>query len=273
MTLSTAQAALDKAVHALLVDVSQKVILPRYQNLSAEEVEEKAADDLVTIADREAEAMLSEGLASIRGDLAIVGEEAAHADERVLERLSDPCWIIDPVDGTNNFAQGKPPFGIIIAMADGGETQAGWLYDPLKQRFCSAHLGQGAYLNGEQMTARTTGEDPPVAAISLIFLTDEERAMVEARLAGHYQLTDIPRCAAEQYPRLALGENDVSSFKRTLPWDHAAGILWLNEAGGCAQRLDGSAYRVDEPGKPGLIGASSPKIWDVFAARALAARD
>ena len=92
---------------------------------------------------------------------------------------------------------------------------------------------------------------------------------MDAKLAPHYELVDIPRCAAEQYPRLALGENDVSSFKRTLAWDHAAGVLWLNEAGGKACRLDGSAYRVDEQDKPGLIGASSPAIWDRFAERAL----
>ena len=85
---------------------------------------------------------------------------------------------------------------------------------------------------------------------------------------------DIPRCAAEQYPRLGLGENDVSSFKRTLAWDHAAGVLWLNEAGGKAARLDGSEYRVDEHGKAGdykgLVGASSPAIWDEFVGRVLA---
>ena len=75
--------------------------------------------------------------------------------------------------------------------------------------------------------------------------------MVDAKLAPHYTLVDIPRCAAEQYPRLALGENDISSFKRTLAWDHAAGVLWLNEAGGKAARLDGSAYRVDQHDAPG----------------------
>ena len=261
--------ALDKQVHDLMRDVAATAILPRFQNLRDEDVIEKAKDDLVTIADREAEEMLAEGLAAIRSDLAIVGEEAAHADPSVLGGLSQDCWIIDPVDGTNNFASGNAPFGIIIAMASGGVTQAGWLYDPLSTRFCSAHLGKGARIGGEAFTAKTSGEDPPVAAISMIYLNDAERAIVDAKLASHYRLTEIPRCAAEQYPRLGLGQNDVSSFKRTLPWDHAAGVLWLNEAGGCAKRLDGSTYRVDEPDKPGLIGASSPAIWDAFAARAL----
>ncbi|MEE1878246.1 inositol monophosphatase family protein [Altererythrobacter litoralis] len=261
--------ALDEAIRRLVRDVSERAILPRFQNLKTGEITEKAADDLVTVVDHEAEAMLAEGLARIDGSIAIVGEEAAHDDPAILRHLSADCWIVDPIDGTHNFAHGKPPFGIIIAQASGGVCHAGWIYDCLSGRFCHAHRGNGAFVDREPVTARTTGEDPLVAAISRLFLNDEQRAMVDARLAPFYRLVDIPRCAAEQYPRLALGQNDVSSFERTLAWDHAAGVLWLNEAGGKAARFDGSAYRVDEQHKPGLIGASSPALWDQFAERAL----
>ena len=183
----------------------------------------------------------------------------------MAELLSGPCWIVDPLDGTNKFAHGKPPFGILIALADAGEVQSGWIYDCITQRFCAAHLGKGAYIGGERVTARTTGEVPPVAAISLIFLDEERRAEVKREIAPHYRLVDIPRCAAEQYPRLALGENDVSIFERTLAWDHAAGSLWLNEAGGKVARPDGSPYRVDEWERRGLIGAASPALWHAMA--------
>lgn len=263
---------LDTEILALMRRVSEQIILPRFQNLAREDIVEKAADDLVTIADREAEDALQAALAALGPNVAIVGEEAAHADPSVLEALSDDCWIIDPIDGTHNFAHGQAPFGILLARASGGMCQSGWIYDCLSGRFCAAHRGAGASVNEERITARTTGEDPPVAAISALFLDDEERAVVDAHVAPHYRLVDIPRCAAEQYPRLALGENDISTFKRTLPWDHAAGVLWLNEAGGCAKRLDGSAYRVDDSSdgceKPGLIGASSPRIWEEYAVRA-----
>lgn len=260
---------IDREIRDLMQRVSKTAILPRYQNLASSDIDEKSADDFVTIADREAEELLSESLATIDGSLAIVGEEAVHANRDVMDRLSGDCWIIDPLDGTHNFTHGKPPFGIIIARASGGLCQSGWIYDCLTGRFCHTHRGAGAFVDGEPIQSRPTGRDRPVAAISRIFLTEEQRALVDAKLAPHYELADIPRCAAEQYPRLALGENDVSSFKRTLAWDHAAGVLWLNEAGGKACRLDGSEYRVDESDKPGLIGASSPAIWDEFARRAL----
>ncbi|MEL6878542.1 MAG: inositol monophosphatase family protein [Pseudomonadota bacterium] len=260
---------LDAEIRDLMRFAARGSMLPRFQNLADGEVEMKGEDDPVTVVDREVESFLTEALTKLAPGVPVVGEEAAHADKAVLERLSQQCWIIDPLDGTANFAEGKEPFGIIIALADAGRAVAGWIYDPNRDRLCHTRAGEGAFVDGEKIAARTTGQDQPVAAISRIFLTEEQSAMVDAKIAPHYSLVDIPRCAAEQYPRLALGENDVSSFKRTLAWDHAAGVLWLNEAGGKAARLDGSEYRVDQHGKPGLVGASSPAIWDAFVERVL----
>jgi fructose-1,6-bisphosphatase/inositol monophosphatase family enzyme len=258
-------AVLHEAMHTLLREVTERVILPRYQKLAAHEITSKIADDVVTVADHESEAMLTEGLAKI-ADLPVVGEEAAFDDESVFDRLSGDCWIVDPLDGTRNFAKGKPPFGILIAMASGGETHTGWIYDCMSDRFCVAHRGHGAFVNGEKIVARPTGEHRPVAAISLIFVEGARREAVKQAISDYRQV-DVPYCAAEQYPRLALGENDLSYFERTLPWDHAAGALWLNEAGGKCARPDGSPYRVDQWQRKGLIGAASPKLWDGMAAR------
>ena len=262
-----------QAVHDLFREVSAKAILPYYQTLESGQIEQKdtggiaTVEDVVTVADRLAEELLAEGLARIIPGLPIVGEEAAHADPTVLDRLIGDCWIVDPIDGTNNFAMGRQPFGILLAMASGGVAHTGWIYDPLSDRFCVAHKGKGAFINGEQVKAHSTGANPPVAAISLLFFDQGHRDAIATHIAPHYTLVDIPRCAAEQYPRLVLGENDVSIFERTLAWDHAAGVLWLNEAGGKAARPDGSAYRVDEWARRGLIGAASPRLWEEMAER------
>lgn len=257
---------LDHSIHALMKRVTEQAILPRFRNLSGREIIEKAEDDLVTIADREAEQILAEGLSLIDPSLAIVGEEAAHADKGVLDHLGSDCWIIDPIDGTHNFAHGHAPFGILLARASGGLVQSGWIYDCVSGRFCSAHRDGGAFVDGVRVTARSTGETPPVAAISVIFLEPGRRELVHEHIAPHYRTVDAPRCAAEQYPRLGLGENDVSFFERTLAWDHAAGTLWLEEAGGRVARPDGSPYRVDEWARRGLIGAASPALWEQLAA-------
>lgn len=256
---------LDEEMRALMRFVSERTILPRWKKLARADIIEKSPDEIVTVADRESEAFLAEALTKLAPDVAVVGEEACHADPALLERLSGPCWIVDPIDGTHNYAHGKTPFGIIVALADAGEAIAGWLYDPVCDRLCHARRGEGAFIDGERVTARPTGEDPPVAAISLMFLDPNRRAAVVDHVAPNYRLVDIPRCAAEQYPRLALGENDVSLFERTLAWDHAAGALWLNEAGGKVCRPDGSPYRVDEPDRTGMIGAASPALWNGLA--------
>lgn len=258
---------LDQEIHALLRDVSERAVLPYYQALAEHQIEAKAENDFVTVADKLSEEMLAEGLEKTVAGLPVVGEEAAHADPTVLDRLTGPCWIVDPIDGTHNFAGGKPPFGIIIAMAENGEAHRGWIYDPLTGRLCTARRGDGAFVDGEKIEARSTGETPPVAALSLIFMDPAKREAMKRWIAPHYRIVDIPRCAAEQYPRLVLGQNDVSIFERTLPWDHAAGVLFINEAGGKAARLDGSPYRVDERGRTGLIGAASPELWEQLAFR------
>jgi fructose-1,6-bisphosphatase/inositol monophosphatase family enzyme len=256
---------LTRAVEAVMREASDQAIAPRYRVLAQNEIMAKSADDVVTIADHEAEAILTEKLSALLPEAAVVGEEAVHEDETVLLRLRDRlCWIVDPLDGTRNFSEGRPPFGVLVALADRGETIGGWILDSLSGRFCHAARGAGAWIDGERVFARTTGQSPPVAAISTLYLDEAERDKFTARVLPHYRLVDIPRCAAEQYPRLVLGANDISVFNRTLPWDHAAGVLFLNEAGGKAARPDGSAYRVDEYGGRGLIGASSPQLWDTF---------
>jgi fructose-1,6-bisphosphatase/inositol monophosphatase family enzyme len=259
--------ALDAEIRDLLRFAAQRSMLPRFRALTDADVGWKGEDDPVTIVDREIEAFLTDALVKLAPGIAVVGEEAAGVDATVLDALDGACWIIDPLDGTANFTQGTGPFGIIVALADAGETVAGWLYDPVSDRLCHAKAGAGAFVNGERVAARTTGRAQPVAAISRLFLSDEENAFVNEAIAPHYHIVDIPRCAAEQYPRLALGRNDVSTFKRTLPWDHAAGALWLNEAGGKVARMNGHTYRLNERDRTGLIGASSPEIWDAFAAR------
>lgn len=257
---------LTAAVAALMRQVATEVVMPRYRNLAADEIIEKAADELVTIADRESELRLQEGLARLLPEAGIVGEEACAADPALVGKLGHGLnWLIDPIDGTSNFAAGRPPFGLMIALVDGGETLAGWMLDPLTGRLCHAARGKGATIDGEPVRARESGAPLPVAGLSLLFVRPEGRQGLIDRAEGKLQMADIPRCAAEQYPRIVLGVNDLALFERTLPWDHAPGALFVNEAGGRVARPDGSPYRVDDDRK-GMIAAASPAMWDRAAA-------
>lgn len=249
-------------VDALLRQTAEEVILPYFGNLTDHQIEEKAADDYVTVADRLSEEMLEAGLAKILPSASIVGEEAVAANGDVMQRLADDeVWIIDPIDGTGNFADGKPPFGILLALTEANEIIAGWIYDPLRKRMCHAWLGHGAWIDGQTVKTPQDAPDKPVAALATYFMTPEQRAEMTAKGGKHYQLVDIPRCAAEQYPRLVLGTNHLTIFERTLAWDHAAGVLFLNEAGGKAARWDGSPYRPAD-NKKGMVAATTPYLWE-----------
>jgi fructose-1,6-bisphosphatase/inositol monophosphatase family enzyme len=256
---------LTRQVAAMMEEVGAEIMLPRFRRLATHEVSEKSPGDLVTIVDQESEVRLSAGLAALLPEARVVGEEAAAADPSILDGLHQgTVWVIDPLDGTMNFAAGKHPFAIMVALLADGVTQGGWILDPVSGRLCHAIRGQGAFVDGDRIRARPTRAPLPIAAIATYFLSPERQAHIEARAAGRLELVAIPRCAGEQYPRLALGQNDLTLFERTLPWDHLPGALFLEEAGGRIARPDGSPYLVANPGK-GLIGAASPGLWDEAA--------
>jgi fructose-1,6-bisphosphatase/inositol monophosphatase family enzyme len=257
--------ALNSPVEALLRDVAAAVVMPRYQQLETHQITEKTPGDLVTIADQESELRLSEGLTRILPEARIVGEEGCAAAPSLLDHLErGTAWIIDPIDGTGNFAAGRPHFALMVALVADGEVIAGWIYDPLRNRLCHAHHNGGAWIDGERVTARTSGAALPIAAISTKFMDAAQRADFIARSKGKFTLVDVPLCAGEQYPRIALGENDLSVFERTLPWDHVPGAQFLTEAGGHIARMDGLPYRFWD-NRTGLLGAGSRQIWDAAA--------
>ena len=249
------------AVARLMRRVGAEIVLPRFRNLAADEVEEKAADDMVTIADRLSEEALTGGLLAIDPSTRVVGEEAVAADAALLDGIdAGRVWIVDPIDGTNNYASGKTPFGIMIALAEDGEVVAGWILDPVTDRLCHAVAGSGAFIDDVAVTTQPRKDERSVLGVPTYFLDGPQRADLAARAGDDWTLHPMPRCAAEQYPRLVLGVDDAAIFQRSLPWDHAAGALFLTEAGGVVRRLDGSAYRIGDP-REVMIAAASAAMW------------
>jgi fructose-1,6-bisphosphatase/inositol monophosphatase family enzyme len=258
---------LQAGVVALMREVATTIMMPRFRDLKAGEIAEKAPDDYVTVVDTLSEARLIAGLTALLPGSHVVGEEGVAADPALIGRVAEgAAWIVDPLDGTGNFAAGRTPFAIMVALCEGGVTQAGWILDPVGGRLCHAVLGRGAFIDGERVTARSSGAALPIAALAMRYLPDDVRADIGSRADGRFTLADIPNCAGEQYPRILLGSNDIALFWRALPWDHAPGALILNEAGGRMARADGSQYLPGEPQRVGLLAAATPALWDMAAA-------
>ena len=136
-------------VIAIIREVAAAEIMPRFRNLGADDVAQKRSpSDLVTTADLEAERRLTAALTALSPGSAVIGEEAAEHDPAVLSALAgeSPVWLIDPVDGTNNFAHDKPCFAVIVAFCLGGETVAGWIHDPIADATMWAAKGRGAWI-------------------------------------------------------------------------------------------------------------------------------
>lgn len=252
---------LDHAVAKAMREAARRAILPRYVAGEALAADFKSVGEAVTAADRESEAILTELLQPLQPGAHIVGEEAAHHDPRLLDLLGQgTCWIIDPLDGTGNFAAGQQPFGMLVALADEGVPVAGWILDPVTDRFCAAQAGAGATIDGNLFQVPQRESPRPLVAVTKLFADQTFRTGVMDALGSAFDMVDSPRCAADQYPRVATGGNHATLFTRTIAWDHAAGVVFLNEAGGQALRQDGTPYRCDEP-DAGLVIATNWHHW------------
>lgn len=260
-SLGRLAASLTPDVRCAIARAAQQALLSRFRRLTKHEVEEKSAGEVVTVADRECEALLTEALAQLLPEASIVGEEAVDLDPSLRDRLGDElCWIIDPLDGTSYFAAGQEPFGVMVALSSGGVAVGGWIFDPVRGRFCWCASGEGSWIDDRRVMVQLDDTMPALGISPLLKRRPERFEAVVRQTRGHFGLTDIPRCAAAHYPAMLLGTPRLTLYERTLPWDHAAGALLIEEAGGRVSRLDGSPYRVDDS-RVGLLAAVSPEHW------------
>ena len=247
----------------LIREVAEAEILPCFRRLEDHQSWEKRPGSIVTVADEAAEKQLALRLLELTPGAVALGEEAADEDSSIFERLlaDRPIWIIDPVDGTKNFAEGNPNFAVIVAYVVAGETLAGWIHDPVRNQTAMAVLGEGAWSE--------TGERLVVAAPAPIV---ELTGVLGPRLARHEpfssrfaDITNSKSCGID-YARLAAGEIHFSYYRGLMPWDHAAGALLHAEAGGFSACLEGRSYRASEHGVGGLLLAPDRATWQLIAA-------
>jgi len=250
-------------VTALMRAAAADLIAPRFRRLQQGDAIEKAPGEWVTTVDREVEARLTPALRALVPGSRVVGEEQCAATPELLDQLDDGVvWLVDPLDGTNNFIAGREPLSSMVALLEGGETVAAWMLDPLSGVMHHAERGQGAWRDGERLRA-PEGPGLRRAVVKTRFLPEDHKARV-ASSAGIEVLPGV-NCAGAEYPAVAAGGFDAVLYWRTLAWDHAPGTLFITEAGGHAARFDGTPYRAGDR-RPGLLVARSRAVWDTAAA-------
>ena len=264
--LEAERTELAEPVAKAMREAAEVAILPRRRQLSAGEIEQKAKGEVVTEADRQAEALLQSSLQALLDGARIVGEKASHEDPaRLTDLQSGLVWLIDPLDGTGNFVAGEGPFAVMVALMEDGVTVASWIPNPATGTEFVAFKGQGAWMNRKKIIVaperqRKAHPGELRGAIFTRFLPPQISKRVGQVQEAFARTTAGVICAGAEYPAIVSGKQDFALFWRTLPWDHAPGALFLAEAGGYVARPDGSDYRPGD-GKFGLLAAQSELSW------------
>ncbi len=239
----------------LLTDVAARVITPRFRALASGDIDEKTPGDYVTIADRESEIEIAARLQAAYPDALVVGEEASFADPGLMAGVAgaEHAFVIDPVDGTRNFVQGNPDHAVMVGELRSGTVVRGWIWQPEHQVAFVAERGAGVTRNGVRLSPVERTGTPRVESSSKRDLGGLVGNPEWAVARTHF-------CCGIDYPRLLLGETDGLVYRNPKPWDHAPGLLMMEELGAVARLLDGSPYA---PGVPHgvLLSAASDHVW------------
>ena len=255
-------------VASLIAEIAAEEIMPRYAKLAAGDVREKGPGDLVTVADEAMERRLSPLLSSLLPGSCVLGEEAAAKDPVLLERLGGgaPVWVIDPVDGTSNFAAAEGDFGVMVGLVKGDRVVAGWIHDPRDGRMATAEAGGGAWVNGMRQRVAAAPADPEALSGVLLagfFRNRQLGRQVQAR-RDRVRTLKSRRCAASEYLRLASDEMHFALFTKLMPWDHCPGVLIHAEAGGHNSYIEGGRYTPSHTQASGLMLAPDAASWQAL---------
>ena len=216
------------AVLDLIREVAEKVINPRFRALSSEQVDEKGPGDLVTVADKESERLLTRFLVDAYPEAVVLGEEAYAARPGLLEEFqsAEHAFTVDPVDGTKNFVNGSPDHAVMVAEVRNGQTVRSWIWQPQHELAYVAELGAGAWRNGERLTRPTPAAEP----------ADWRGVTSRWRWLGR-SLGDLEPlkltwvCCGVDYPKLVEGEADFVVYGARQPLGPRAGVAAAERGG------------------------------------------
>jgi len=239
-----------QALISLVREVSAREIRPRFRRLDPASISVKSRfDDLVTEADIAVEDALSAEIPAILPDARIIGEEQLARGEGSVDWLAEPgrVVVIDPIDGTWNFAHGVANHGVLLSVVEDGVTIFGLLYDPIVDDWVVASQGSGTWFEQAdgRRTKAVTSADKPIDG--MIGFMQASQFTAEARNAAYevsktFGRCSTLRCACQEYRLLAMGAVNFVIHARPTPWDFSAGAIAVFEAGGAVGFLDGRDY-------------------------------
>ena len=252
-------------LRGLVVAVAREELLPRFAEV---ERTHKRDGSVLTAADLAVQSRLQRQLARRWPAYQMLGEEMAETEQRqLLAANGEGLWVLDPLDGTSNFAAGLPFFSVSLALMIEGRVELGLIYDPMRDECFSARRGAGAFLN---LTQRLQTRPSGLPLARCIAAVDFKRLAPElaARLAAQppYSSQRSLGSVALDWCWVAAERFHVYLHGRQKLWDYAAGSLILEEAGGCALTLDGESVFCVDVAPRSAVAALDVTLFDEWAA-------
>ena len=228
-----------------------------YGEIEQLQVSKKGQADFVTVADIRTEEILHDTLSHARPEYGFLMEESGTIMGDDLNRR----WIIDPIDGTTNFIHGIPHFAISIALEEKGKITAGVIYEPIHDQMFWAEKGNGAWLNDRRMrVSGRTQMEQSIFATGIPFIGRGDRKQflqqIESVMAASAGIRRFGSAALD-LAYVAAGRFDGFWETNLQPWDIAAGIIIVREAGGMISEIDGR----DGMLRTGSILAANPTLY------------
>ncbi|MDQ2091531.1 inositol monophosphatase family protein [Marimonas arenosa] len=243
-------------------------ILPRFRNLAAGQISQKSGpQDLVTEADTAAEALIARSVLQHFPNAVVLGEEAYAADPSLRDSAASAelAIIVDPVDGTWNFAHGVPLFGVILAATRYGRPVFGLLYDPITDDWITASEDGPAWQSeiaapSKRLATSAGGALSALSGIAHVPLMPQDHQEAFAPVIPAFARLNSLRCSCHEYRLMAQGAVDFVLSGVLNPWDHAAGAFIATRAGGVARFLDGRDYDISVT-EGYLLTAANETTW------------
>ncbi|WP_024851279.1 inositol monophosphatase family protein [Hydrogenovibrio kuenenii] len=241
-----------------IVQLAKQEILTRFEKITAEV---KQDGSLLTEADIEMQKKTKAFLFENWPEFSFLGEESNQEEQIKALQSNNGCWVLDPVDGTSNFASGIPVFTVSLALVVQGCVVMGLVYDPSRDEMFAARKGMGSELNAKQFKAQT----PKQTLKQCIGLIDFKRLPEELAIKI---IKDNPYASQRSIGSVALdwcwvayGRGQLYCHGAQNIWDYAAGYLILNEAGGMSCTLDGKDVYVNIVEKRSAVAATTPELF------------
>ena len=248
-----------RSLTQLVREMAHEIILPRYLRATRER---KADGSVLTEADLAAEAALVARLPGLI-PAPVLGEEmSAEEQGRVWHQGTHGLWVIDPIDGTTNFANGIPFFGVAVAYLVGHKTQLGVVYNPVTDEAFYASRGAGAWLNDVPLPLRSPTTQLRDAVAGVDFKRISHHLGDELAVRPPYYSQRNFGSSALEWCYVAAGRLDVYIHGGQMLWDYAAGRLILEEAGGSYSSLGGTPLTAGPAIKRSVIAAASPALFE-----------